>query len=200
MKSFIRFPHSIKFFLQQIEVVVFSWSFTLQQFIHIFVFLYHIISVQFTFAYCSTRTSCTSLPYRINFLQHTLMSCLSLSLPDAQFPSFSILFLLCAFKHCSLALERAHGIQAFFYVLSNGRAVFWIKPLSPVSSVLFSFKFTGINFNRCSSVKDFKGWMYQCMHLFPHHKNPTWDYGWNSLLLQVRFSPNTGSFKKIWTI
>jgi hypothetical protein len=155
--SFIRFPHSIRFFLQQIEVVLFSWSFVLQQFVHIFVFLYHIMSEQFTSAYCSTRTLCPSLLYHMNFLQHTLMSCLSLSLPDAQFPSFIILFLLCAFEHCSLMLERAHDIEAFF--------VSWITDVqSSESSLYHQFDVRGSvhhsiihieNPTRCNSVSKF---------------------------------------------
>jgi hypothetical protein len=123
MKSFIRF------FPQQILVVVFSWSFILSS---LCTFLSCIItSVQFTFAYCFYKTL-MPISAASYFLQHTLMSCLSLSLPDAQFPSFSILFLLCTFKHCSLMLERAHDIEAFF--------VSWIMDIhSSESSIYHQF-------------------------------------------------------------
>jgi hypothetical protein len=121
MKSFIRF------FPQQILVVVFSWSSILQQSVYISVLLYHYIStVYFCILFYKTLMPISAASY---FLQHTLMSCLSLSLPDAQFPSFSILFLLCTFKHCSLMLERAYDIEAFF--------VSWIMDMHSSESSIY---------------------------------------------------------------
>ena len=80
----------------------------------------------------------THLYHIILTFSNSLMSCLSLSLPDAQFSSFSILFLLCAFKHSSLMLERAHDIVAFCVSCITDVQFSESKPLSPVSSLLFS--------------------------------------------------------------
>lgn len=132
--------------------MVFSWSFTLQQFIHIFVFLYHIISVQFAFAYYSTRTSCPSLPYCIFSSAHVLLVTVIARCPVSILQH--LIFDL-SLQTLFLDVRKSSWYSGIFYVLSNGHAVFWIKPLWEVSS-----------------VKDFKGWMFQCMHLYPTIKIP----------------------------